>query len=452
MKRIEDIDFLERFIIKGILENQKFLSTISSTVNSAWFQSFEAGQIFIKTNEFFKEYKKIPDEPILVNLFEDNNDIKNFISQTKEIDLSISDNYTFLVDETEHWIKASALKTAILESADIINANGNFDGIDKLIKDALAKSIKFDIGTDYWQTLSERLKRKFSETTEVTPSGYPTLDSLIGGGFPAKTLSLLVARTHGFKSVLMINMAIRMCQAGKNVILFSCEMSEDMVNQRIDSIFSGLDINRIYLDKQNELVKELSTLKKSNDKYGTLIVKEFAASTANTSKLSAYLHEMEFRGYHFDAIILDYLNNLLPIRKTSQDGNMYSTLKTVAEEVRALAFEWNIAIISATQFNRGGAKADFDSLSSEDVAESYGISQTADFSMGLGFNAEKAIYTNEINWKIMKNRLGGQIGHTDRFFYDPKSLKIYDGQSEMELWFNDAIKSQSTREVYEKGK
>ena len=439
MQKIHDNEFLERLIIKTALENQQYMALISSVVNPVWFDNSNAGDIFIKLNEYFREYKQLPDKTLLSALTSDSENSKSYLESTTSIDVNVTENFSFILDETEQFIKRSALKFAILDSVDIVNENGDYAKVDKLVKDALSKSIKFDLGSDYWNTLGDRLQRIFTEVKRVIPTYYPTLDEYIAGGFPPKTLNLLLARTHGWKSLNMINQAARQVLNGHNVVFFSCEMSEDMVNQRFDSIFSGLDINRIYLDKKTDLVNILKA-EKSKDGKGILLVKEYAPGFASSLVFSSFLREMQFRGTTFDSCYIDYLNLCRTNRVRKSEDSLYSNNKIVAEEIRGLSWEWDFPVISASSFNRGGAKSDFDDVSNEDVGESYGITMTADFALALGYDVDKAIYTNEISWKLIKNRHGGRIGTSDRFFYDPKSLKIYDG-TELDLWFKDAIKS-----------
>lgn len=159
---------------------------------------------------------------------------------------------------------------------------------------------------------------------------------MISGGYPPKTLNLLIAKTHGFKSLNLINQASRQVKHGHNVIFFTHEMSEDMVNQRFDSIYTGLDVNRIYVDRKNELLK---TLKEEKEKeHGLLIVKEFPPGFASANTLSAFLHEMEFRGITFESCFIDYLNLCRPI-VNKKNENMYMNIKVVSEEIRALGWK-----------------------------------------------------------------------------------------------------------------
>jgi hypothetical protein len=252
-------------------------------------------------------------------------------------------------------------------------------------------------------------------------------------------------------SLGMINIATRQVLLGHNIVFFTLEMSEDMVNQRIDSVLSGLDINRIYVDKKSEVTSALKEVKNTENK-GLLIVKEYPTKSASVSTLKSFLHEMEYRGHKFDACYIDYLNLMRPIRMgKNEDDSLYSSNKQISEEVRALSFEWEFPVITATQFNRGGAKAEFDTLSTEDVSESYGLSMTCDWALALGFDVDSAIYKNEISAKIIKNRHGGRVGESYRYYYDPKSLKIYDA-TELNDFFNDAMKSGcSDRPVNDKG-
>lgn len=309
--------------------------------------------------------------------------------------------------------------------------------------------MKFEIGTNYFEDLGSRLQRMFDSAASRTTTGYPTFDEIMAGGMPPKSLSLFFGRTHGNKSSLMINMAARQVLSGHDVAIFTLEMSEDMVSQRLDAIFSRWDINRIYLDRKKELVDELTKIKKQEGK-GTLIIKEYPTGAASTNDFRSHLYELEMRGIKPDLVYADYLGLMKPEAYGSKD-DLYQAGKQVSVELRGLSFEFDVPFISVSQINRDGSRISLDDVDFTYVAESYGISATADFIAVLGIDTDLLTYTNELHYKIVKNRFGGKVGTIGKFYVDPYTLKIYD-DVELDEWFEDAQRnSTEPREVYSRG-
>jgi hypothetical protein len=250
----------------------------------------------------------------------------------------------------------------------------------------------------------------------------------------------ILSHNSGF----MINTACRQALRGYTPVIFTLEMSEDMVAQRMDSIFSGLDINRIYTTKRSELVPRLKDVK-AKEGRGDLFIKQFPTGTASINDFRAYLHELAIRGIEPDIIYCDYVNLMRP--SYTNRSNMYEDVKRIAEELRALGFEFKVPVVSVTQLNREGSNV---SLSESDftyVAESMGVAATCDFMFILGVDSDLLTYRNELHYKITKNRLGGRVGEIDKFYFDNRSLKIYD-VTELDQWLADERVSAGSREIF----
>jgi hypothetical protein len=216
--------------------------------------------------------------------------------------------------------------------------------------------------------------------------------------------------------------------------MFTLEMSEDAVSQRLDGIYTGLDINRIYDSKKGDLVKALSKVKETKD-LGTIYIKQFPPTTASVQDFRAYLHELQMRKIKFDIIYADYANLMKPTYKSK--GSLYEDVKRICEELRGLSFEYEVPVVSVTQLNRTGSMVDFEEVSFNYISESSGTIATADFCGILGVNPDAHTYQNEVHYKIVKNRLGGRVGEMDKFYIDNRSLKLYDS-TELEKWISDA--------------
>ena len=177
-------------------------------------------------------------------------DCGNFFKEMESTDYDSARNYDWLLENTNEYLKDRAIKRAIVDSVDIIDEGGNVNEIKSLVEEALCKDIKINLGLDYWNQLGERLQRIFTATDHRIPTYFPQLDEYLNGGFSPYTLSVFVARIHGFKSNTMANIISRQVLNGHNVGLCTLEMSEDMFAQRFDAIYSLLDINRIYINKK----------------------------------------------------------------------------------------------------------------------------------------------------------------------------------------------------------
>jgi len=227
------------------------------------------------------------------------------------------------------------------------------------------------------------------------------------------------------------------------------EMSEDLFGQRFDGIFSNLDINRIYTvkDTTKTLIESIRRLKETSNK-GTLIIKEFPPGEASVMDFKRYIRELIMRGIVPSIIYADYLNLMRPQHKHSKD-DLYSDVKKISEEMRALGKTFNCPIITASQLNREGSFVSFEEAGMGHMSESYGVGATADHVGILGNNQEQAIYESELWYKIDKNRLGGRVGDFIKFYYDNRSLKIYDS-TELDLWLEDCKISGGDREILDK--
>jgi len=388
------------------------------------------------------EYKSIPQQEIIENSITKEEDKKRISAYFKEInsidfDLENQKNYDWLYDKTNDYLKDRALKYAIMQSIDVVESGKDSQKIRDLMEEALCKDLKIDLGLNYFNSLYERLKKIFTATENKIPTYYPIIDDLISGGTPAYTLSVWAAVTHGGKSLLMANMLARQIIQGYTGVIFSMEMSQDAFAQRFDSIYSKLDINRMYIQGKlkKKLVNSLNSIKKQGNR-GNLWIKEFPTGKATVNDLRTYLRELELRGIKPDIIFCDYINIMAPSYKT-KSGDSYENIKQITRELRALSLEFNAPVISVTQINREGSFLDLKELNFNYIAECISIANDADFVGILGHDPDKLQYQSEIHYKIVKNRLGGRIGTIGKLYMDNRSLKLYD-EDEFDTWVQDA--------------
>ena len=444
-------EFLEKIIIKGLLEDKQFLILVSQVFEKEYFDDPTIGDVFQVSKEYVDKYKKIPPKDVIINSVENSNDIKELFNEINNVDFDIIKNYDYLLEETNKRLKEQAVKRAIIESVDIIDKGEDKSQIRKKVEDALCKDLKIDLGLQYFKDMGPRLKRIFNDTDIRIPTYFPAFDEMIQGGFPPLSLSIIASKIHGMKSSTIANFAARQVLHGHNVVLMTLEMSESAFAQRIDSILSSIDINRMYMSGtyQNRLVKRLSSVKQENPERGELFIKEFPTGAASVNDLRIYLRELIIRGVEPSIMYVDYINLMISSFKT--DGSLYSTVKKIGEELRALSFEFKVPVVSVTQLNREGMFTDLAELDFRFLSESIGTGATADFLAiyGLDEDNDNLIYDQTLHGKIVKNRFGMLDIFT--FLYDSRTLKLYDS-TEMDMWISDAQITGDEREIFNRNK
>jgi replicative DNA helicase len=434
-------DYLEKLILKFMLQDQNYLVTIISTFKKEYFDNRDIGATVEQINEHYNKYHNIPPESNINN---------SLLDDINSIDFDFVKHYDYFLDETNKHLKNQAIKQAILDSVDIINSGENITTIRDIVESALCKDLRIDIGLNYFDTLGERLKRILSGSHVRIPTYFTQLDEYLAGGFPPYTLSTFGAAIHGGKSQLLCNMAARQVLNGHNVVLLTLEMSEDAFAQRFDALFANKDINRIYTIKEvtTHLIKKLKEIKDTQG-LGTLFIKQFPAGTISVQEFRIYLRELTIRQIQPSIIMVDYLQLMKPSAKIL-DGTMYSRGKKIAEEMRGLSFEFKLPVVTLSQVNTQSAKQkNMNDITLYALQESSAIPATSDCVILLGNDEDSSVYENEIYYKIVKNRLGGRVGNVDKFYHDSRSLKMYDS-TELDLWIEDAKESEDKRNIKER--
>ena len=443
-----DSHYLLQCMFKSAIEDKQYLTTISGVFKPEYFDSTYHSEIFKFLNSYIREYNEPPQTELVINSVpvDVRNEVKSFFDEVKSTEYDVAKNYDWLLEETNNYLKDKAIKKAITDSVDIIEENGDTTKIRKLVEDALCCDLKVSMGLDYWGQLGERLKRIFTKSDIRIPSYYPTLDEYLNGGFPPMTLSIFPAKIHAGKSALMSNIMSRQVIHGHNVGLCTLEMSEDMFAQRFDAIFTMLDINRIYTNKvlRQALVKSLKELCAKSDR-GNLFIKAFPTGSACVNDFRIWLREMAIRGNKIDILYCDYINLMKPEYKSKD--SLYQDVKKISEELRALAFEFGIPVISVTQLNRTSMFLSLGETEMHSIAESIGLAASVDFMAILGQNDEDMVYQSEMGYKIVKNRLGPGVGVIGKLYIDDRSLKMYD-EMELQMWIDDSKVSGGSRDIY----
>jgi len=443
-------EFIERLIIKGILTDKRYMTLVTGVFVKEYFDDPTVSEVFRIIQEHFHQYNTIPEHSIIVNTEAEvsQEDIKDLLEEVSGIDFNIARNFEALFENTNIFLKDKAVRRAILDSVDVVEAGKDIIEIRQLIENALCKDLKIDLGLDYFGQLAARLKRILTCGEIRIPTYFPQFDEFINGGFPPYTFSVIVAKIHGFKSNTLVNFATRQILNGHNIVLTTMEMSEDAFAQRFDSIFTCLDVNRIYSvrSKTKELMTGLKEIK-AYPQRGELFIKQFPTGEGSAQDIRMYLRELIIRDIKPSIVYVDYINLMKP-SVNIKDTILYSKVKRIAEELRALSFEFECPIVSVSQLNREGGFTAFNEINFEHISESMGVPATADFMSIYGIDEDKMVYESELFYKICKNRLGGRIGEIGKFYYDTRSLKMYDSL-ELDLWLEEASISGDDRKIKE---
>jgi archaellum biogenesis ATPase FlaH len=310
----------------------------------------------------------------------------------------------WLVDTTEKWCQDRAVYNAIMQSITIIDGKHQTltkNALPDILSKALAVSFDTNIGHDYIENVSERYDF-YHEQEERIPFDLEYFNKITKGGLPNKTLNIALAGTGVGKSLFMCHVGAAALTQGKNVLYITMEMSEERIAERIDANLLDVPIDQLEHLSKEMLTNKVSTIASRTN--GKLIIKEYPTGQANTSHFRALLNELKLKkNFVPDIIFIDYLNICASSRMKGMGGaiNSYSYIKAIAEEIRGLAVEFDVPIVSATQTTRAGYSSSDVGL--EDTSESFGLPATADLMFALISNEELASL-GQILVKQLKNR------------------------------------------------
>jgi archaellum biogenesis ATPase FlaH len=333
----------------------------------------------------------------------------------------------WLLVETERWCQDRALFNAVMESISIID--GKHQSLSKnalpdILTKALSVTFNTDIGHDYTENAEERYNF-YHEVEERLPFDLEYLNAITKGGLPNKTLNVVLAGTGVGKSLFMCHCAAAALAQGKNVLYITMEMSEERIAERIDANLLDVAIDQIQTLSKDTFMKKVQKIAAKTQ--GKLIVKEYPTGQAHTGHFRALLNELKLKKKFVpDIVYIDYLNICASSRIKGLGGsvNTYSLVKSVAEEMRGLAVEFDMPIMTATQTTRSGYGNSDPGL--EDTSESFGLPATADFMFALVSNDELQSM-NQVLVKQLKNRYADPDTHK-RFVLgiNKSKMKLYD--------------------------
>jgi archaellum biogenesis ATPase FlaH len=330
-------------------------------------------------------------------------DVKTVLSVVKSLEKDENANFEWLVETTEKFCKDKAVYNAIVEGIQIIDGKDkerDIDSLPNILSDALAVGFDNSVGHDYLLDSDERFDF-YHTVEEKIPFDLEFFNRITKGGLPPKTLNIALAGTGVGKSLFMCHMAANCMNQGKNVLYITLEMAEERIAERIDANLMNISMEDLHDLPKSMYVTKIGRIKK--DTNGQLIIKEYPTASAHTGHFRGLVKELAIKkSFKPDIIFVDYLNICASSRfKGSTSVNSYMYIKSIAEELRGLAVETNLPIMSATQTTRSGFIST--DIGLEDTSESFGLPATADLMFALISN-EELDGLNQIAVKQLKNR------------------------------------------------
>jgi len=424
---MEKVEFL---ILRNLLHNEEYLRKVVPFLKSEYFEDEKQKIVYQEIASFVEEYNELTTKEVLCIEIEKRKDItdsmfKDITSLIDELDNSPAD-LQWLLDTTEKWCRDRAIYLALIESISLADGKDDTkgrDAIPSILSDALAVSFDNHVGHDYLIDYEERYE-SYHRKEDKIPFDLEFFDKVTKGGLPNKTLNIALAGTGVGKSLFMCHFASSVLLQGKNVLYITMEMAEEKIAERIDANLLNINMQDITdLPKQMFESKVNDISKKTQ---GTLIIKEYPTAAAHSGHFKGLLNELALKkSFRPDIIFIDYLNICASSRyRAASNVNSYSYIKAIAEELRGLAVEANLPIVSATQTTRSGfASSDVDLT---DTSESFGLPATADLMFAL-ISTEELEEMNQIMVKQLKNRYNDPtINKRFAIGIDRAKMRLYD--------------------------
>ena len=436
---------LEQAILINLIYNEDYLRKVLPFLKSDYFSDRTERTLFNEITSFTETYNSPPSvEAISIAVKEKNNlsddEVKMCEDYLKEVEIDSKPEteVQWLVDKTEKFCQEKAIYNGVLRAISILDGkdkNQDKGAIPSILSDALAVSFDTTVGHDYLENSDERYEF-YHRKEERIPFDLEYFNKITKGGLPAKTLNIALAGTGVGKSLFMCHVAAGAMVQGKNVLYITLEMAEEKIAERIDANLLNvtlddlMDLPKDMYDKKVAKVREKTT--------GKLIIKEYPTAAASVTHFRTLLNELNLkRSFVPDIIFVDYLNICCSSRiKAGANINSYTYVKSIAEELRGLAVEYNVPIVSATQTTRSGFTSSDPGL--EDTSESFGLPATADLMFAL-ISSEELEELGQIMVKQLKNRYNDPT-YYKRFAIgiDRAKMKLFDVEQSAQQGIADA--------------
>ena len=424
------MDQIEFLILRNLLYNEDYIRKVIPFIKSEYFEDKNQKIVFEEIHSFVLEYNQPATKEVLCIEIEKRIDINE--QEFKEITQVIScledvtTEFNWLVDTTEKWCRDRAIYLALMESIHITDgkdAKKNRDSIPTILSEALAVSFDTHIGHDYLLDYEQRYE-SYHRKEEKIEFDLEYFNKITKGGLPNKTLNIALAGTGVGKSLFMCHVASSVLLQGRNVLYITLEMAEERIAERIDANLLNVPIQDIGDLPKKMFENKITSLAKKTQ--GSLIIKEYPTASAHSGHFKSLLNELALKkSFKPDIIFIDYLNICASSRfKGGSNINSYTLVKSIAEELRGLAVEFNVPIMSATQTTRSGFGSSDPGL--VDTSESFGLPATADLMFAL-ISTEELEGLGQILIKQLKNRYNDPTIYK-RFVVgiDRAKMRLYD--------------------------
>ena len=398
---------LEKTILSGLIGNEQYLWKVIPHLKADYFTVREYKIAFDLIGEYVNKYTRVPEKAaLLIDLDKKEDMTEELFKKTKDVINELSDppeNLEWLVDSTEQFCQNRALHLAIYNAIAILD-NKNTDlgkgAIPQLLTDALGVSFDTNIGHDFLEDAESRFDF-YHRVEEKIPFDLDYMNHITGNGFAKKTLNVILAGTGVGKSMMMCHMAAHNLLVGKNVLYITMEMAEERIAERIDANTLNITMDDLAILPKESYMKKIERVRGKTS--GKLVIKEYPTSQAGANHFRHLFNELkQKKGFVPDVVYIDYINICASSRmKMSGSVNSYTYIKAIAEELRGLAMEFNVPLVTATQTTRSGY--DSSDVNLTDTSESFGLPHTADLMIAI-MTSEELDQLGQVMVKQLKNR------------------------------------------------
>jgi replicative DNA helicase len=398
---------LELTILRNLIFNEDYSRKVIPFIQPDYFEKRSEKVVFEEIVKFIVKYGSAITTEALAIEIENRTDLSETeIKEIRDLNSGLHDGVVdkqWILDTTEKWCRDRAIYLALMESIHIADGNNekkNRDAIPSILSDALAVSFDNNIGHDYLQNYEERYEFYHRKEDKIE-FDLEYFNKITKGGLPNKTLNIALAGTGVGKSLFMCHVASSALLQGRNVLYITLEMAEERIAERIDANLLNVPIQQLVDLPRSAFEKKVTGIAKKTQ--GTLVIKEYPTASAHSGHFKALLNELALKkSFRPDIIFIDYLNICSSSRfKGGSNVNSYTLVKSIAEELRGLAVEFNVPIVSATQTTRSGYGNSDVELT--DTSESFGLPATADLMFAL-IGTEELEELGQIMVKQLKNR------------------------------------------------
>ena len=430
-------DVIEKLLLKKVMSDKSWLNILSKIYNPKWIKTVNIRILIQLILKFYEKYNNIPSNRVVQALALKYNEkypqslnisqVNELISEIGKYDLNVDES--IISQNLKDFLKKNAFRSALDNSITAVTREGFKDEYNSIIEQCLTdfdrvQKIIFsdnDLGLHYFDEVSMDKHWNYIRNPDAKiKTGWPSLDSYTNGGFlkDGRSLYLIMAQAGLGKSVFLSNMAVNFLKQNLKVVVISLEMSEDVYACRFDAHISKKNINKL---KENEH-DAVEAIKQFYAKYpeANLIIKEYPPKSITCNDIQTYLENLRNVGTSFDVVIVDYLNL---VKASHVSDNMFKDGLEVSEQLRAISYKFNVPIVSACQVNTEGMNNE--NIGMENLSQSRGVAFTTDFLMAL-FQSTDDRENGQISARLVKNRLGGQIGKIMNFKIDPSTLELAD--------------------------